>query len=149
MNRYGGPRAAQVQAARAQQAKEASKVAEKAAKAQRAAGIRALARQQAARDNAVNALWPGADPARGPWEAAFLGNIQDVQEGLRGPSRVQLMAGLALSLSVGFLVGRTYGKKQRSRGERYGFGVPQGAAVLLVPGLGIGYQAGRYLAHKG
>lgn len=147
MRRYGGPGAVQAQAAQAKAQAQAKKVAEKSAKAQRAAGIRAMAREEMARQHDINALWPGAAPSRGPWEAAFLGNMQNLQEGLKGPSRVQVMIGLGLSLGVGFLVGQTYGKRQRAKGKSYSFGVPQAAAVLLVPGLGIGYQAGRYLAH--
>jgi hypothetical protein len=48
--------------------------------------------------------------------------------------------------ALGGLVGYHYGKEQKKRGEKYSFGVPQGAAALFLPG-GAGYQIGRGIAH--
>jgi hypothetical protein len=49
--------------------------------------------------------------------------------------------------ALGGVLGHHYGKEQKKRGEDYNFGVPQGAAALLLPG-GAGYQIGRYIAHN-
>jgi hypothetical protein len=51
-----------------------------------------------------------------------------------------------ITIGGGF-VGHHYGQEQKRRGEKYDFGHPQ-AASLLVPG-GFGYQIGRYWGHKG
>jgi hypothetical protein len=46
---------------------------------------------------------------------------------------------------VGGVIGHKYGTEQKARGEKYSFGGPQ-AASLLLPG-GAGYQVGRFMAH--
>ncbi len=46
---------------------------------------------------------------------------------------------------LGGVVGHRSGKAQKESGEKYVFG-PLQAASLILPG-GIGYQAGRYVAH--
>ena len=48
---------------------------------------------------------------------------------------------------VGGAIGYHYGKKQKERGEKHTFGVPQAAGSVFIPG-GLGYQVGRYLAHS-
>jgi hypothetical protein len=58
----------------------------------------------------------------------------------------RLASGLAVQ-GLGGLVGHSYGTAQKERGEKYRFGVPQAAGALLLPG-GLGYQVGRYMAHK-
>lgn len=61
-----------------------------------------------------------------------------------GPTTKQAMFGVDDVL--GGAVGYHYGQKQKARGEEYGFGAPQVAGALLLPG-GIGYQIGRAIGH--
>lgn len=147
--------------------KQAKKLVRESARAQGVADVMSIAKSVIDRDHAINPLWPGAAPSRGPWAArditgigplavaatptmappedpaAVLGALTQQQ------STATKLAGLAIGLGVGLMWGRSKGKSQKRSGQRYSFGGLQAASVLLGGPLGLGYQAGRYLSYKG
>jgi hypothetical protein len=75
-----------------------------------------------------------------------LAEWRTVSTGLRALRSLEKTSFAGFDDAIGAAVGYSYGKKQKDRGEEHSFGAKQ-VGSLLLPG-GLGYQAGRGLAHS-
>lgn len=73
------------------------------------------------------------------------GGMEEAQEQVKEAYARALNKEAFIDQGIGYFVGKSKGRAQKERGEKHTFGGKQ-IASLLLPG-GIGYQAGRAMAH--